>query len=282
MTKIIYAVISILLVMGFKSSPTYAAEPNNEEYPLDFHIEMLHWEKVNKILPRYSIFTVIDVETGKSFRVQRRAGQHHADVQPLSKKDTKIMKEIYNGHWSWRRRAILIQTDTKLIAASMHGMPHGAGALDNGFNGHFCIHFKGSVTHHSEKSDLSHQVMIHKAGGTIDDFIRDLTPKQLTTAFLVFIKNNDQGLVQKVAITNKQNANKEVKKINNIESINWKLVSVNEPNLFALEADIPVEVNLLVKNIGPVKTKIPFHLIRTSPISPWKINMDPLIKLTKK
>jgi len=282
MKRIIYVLISLLLVGVFGLTPTYAANSNNENYPLDFHIEMLHWSEVNEFLPRYSKFTVIDVETGKSFRVQRRAGRYHADVQPLTRKDTKIMKKIYNGHWSWRRRAILIQADNKLIAASMHGMPHGAGALDNGFKGHFCIHFKGSVTHRSERSDLSHQVMIHKAGGTIDDFIRDLTPNQLTTTFLVFVKNGDKGLVKKVALTNKKHVKKELYKMKNIEAINWKLLSSDEPDPVELEADIPVEVSLLVKNIGPVKTTIHFQLIRTSPISPWKINMDPLIELTKK
>lgn len=164
----------------------------------------------------------------------------------------------------------------------MHGMPHGAGALDNGFRGHFCIHFKGSVTHRSERSDLSHQVMINKAGGTIDDFVRDLSPNQLTTTFLVFIKNGDQGLVKKVAITNKKKVKKELQKIKKIEAIKWEIPPVEESDPFALEAIVPVEVSLLVKNIGPVRTSIQFHLIRTSPISPWKINMDPLMELTKK
>lgn len=58
-------------------------------------IEMLPWEKVNGILPKYSKFTVMDVETGKKFKVQRRAGSHHADVQPLNAEETKIMKSIY-------------------------------------------------------------------------------------------------------------------------------------------------------------------------------------------
>ena len=93
-------------------------------------IEMLPWEKVYKILPKYSKFTVLDVETGKMFHVQRRAGSRHADVQPLTPKDTSIMKKIYGGKWSWKRRAIIVIHDDQWIAASMHGMPHGAGALE--------------------------------------------------------------------------------------------------------------------------------------------------------
>ena len=61
---------------------------------MSIQIDMLPWEKVHQILPKYSKFTVLDVETGKLFKVQRRAGNRHADVQPLTSKDTTIMKEI--------------------------------------------------------------------------------------------------------------------------------------------------------------------------------------------
>ncbi|MDQ7862438.1 hypothetical protein RCO48_19805 [Peribacillus frigoritolerans] len=47
--------------------------------------------------------------------------------------------------------------NNQMIAASMHGMPHGAGALQNGFSGHFCVHFSGSITHRLKNEDLSHK-----------------------------------------------------------------------------------------------------------------------------
>ncbi len=77
---------------------------------------MLQWKEVNQLLPKYTKFTVMDFETGKKFKVQRRAGSHHADVQPLTSKDTKVMKKIYNGKWSWKRRAIIVIYKDKLIA----------------------------------------------------------------------------------------------------------------------------------------------------------------------
>ncbi|WP_113930062.1 hypothetical protein [Bacillus sp. P14.5] len=155
---------------------------------LEFKIEMTPWDKVEELLPRNSNFTVIDVGTGKRFKVQRRAGSSHADVQPLTHHDTKIMKEIYGGEWSWMRRAVLIQSDNLLIAGSMHGMPHGAGAIQNGFPGHFCIHFKGSTTHKTQSPDLSHHLMILKAGGKLDSYLNGLAPKPLVDAFLAGIK----------------------------------------------------------------------------------------------
>ena len=59
----------------------------NAQKPTDKKaIKMTQWEEVNEILPKYSKFTVVDMETGLEFRVQRRAGSNHADVQPLTSK----------------------------------------------------------------------------------------------------------------------------------------------------------------------------------------------------
>lgn len=64
---------AFLLTMG--SSSAIASEEG-----IGWQVDMLPWKQVNRILPKYSKFTVLDVETGKKFKVQRRAGSHHADV----------------------------------------------------------------------------------------------------------------------------------------------------------------------------------------------------------
>jgi hypothetical protein len=98
--------------------------------------------------------------------VQRRGGSKHADCQPLTAEDTAVMRKIYGGQWSWARRAIVVSLDGKHMAASMNGMPHGAGAIkNNDFDGHFCIHFLNSRTHESNKLDSAHQAMVKKAAG---------------------------------------------------------------------------------------------------------------------
>lgn len=240
--------LAFLLLLPFSMfGHKYIYADTGAAVPFDFEVEILEWDKVNTLIPRKAIFTVIDVDTGKSFQVQRRAGSSHADVQPLTKLDTQIMKDIYHDQWSWKRRAILIQTENKLLAASMHGMPHGAGALDNGFRGHFCIHFKDSITHRTNKTDLSHQIMIKKAGGTIDDFINDLTPAQLTNVFLAFVKNVDLGLTKKIAITEQKDLQEELAKILAIDALNWKMHSVENHEQTILTANIPVEVQLYVQ-----------------------------------
>jgi len=153
----------------------------------------LPWEQVKKAFQRMEYATVIDLETGQRFMVQRRAGSRHADVQPLTRADTMIMKDIYQGKWSWKRRAILVQVDGKYFAASMHGMPHGAGAIrGNAFPGHFCIHFFGSSTHRRTEPDPSHSLMILKSSGLLAQTLSRAEPEELIGYFLTSLNEQDQ------------------------------------------------------------------------------------------
>ncbi|WP_129721920.1 peptidoglycan-binding domain-containing protein [Xylanivirga thermophila] len=137
---------------------------SNDNIPAS-QIQMLHWDKVDKLFPRGSTAKIKDVDTGKTFSIYRMGGILHADVEPLTSQDTYIMKEIYGGNWSWSRRAIIIETASGLkIAASMNGMPHGSQTIyNNEFNGQFCVHFLGSKVHQSNKIDGEHQAMVYKA-----------------------------------------------------------------------------------------------------------------------
>ncbi|MBO6093504.1 MAG: peptidoglycan-binding protein, partial [Oscillospiraceae bacterium] len=125
--------------------------------------ETLNWFKHPDTIPHHATFKVKDIKTGKIFSVKRWTGVNHADCEPASASDTKIMKSIY-GHWSWKRRPILVKYNGHVYAASMNGMPHGTQTIkDNNFNGHFCIHFNGSKTHGSKKVDSAHQSCVKTA-----------------------------------------------------------------------------------------------------------------------
>ncbi len=127
-------------------------------------IKALPWSIVNQLWNEGETATIIDTETGKSFRVSRLYGYYHADVEPLSKADTEVMMEIYGGKWSWDRRAIVVCLRNMLIAASMNGMPHGYKTIvGNGFPGQFCVHCLGSRTHQSGAVDPEHLAMIERA-----------------------------------------------------------------------------------------------------------------------
>lgn len=128
--------------------------------------EMLYWSTVKNLFKVGSIATIIDVRTGLSFRVRRRGGSLHADVEPYTKDDTAMMKRICGGSWTWNRRPIIVVTGGRRIAASMNGMPHGGQSLGgNNFKGHFCLHFAGSQLHNSRKSCPEHQKCVREAAG---------------------------------------------------------------------------------------------------------------------
>ncbi|RIW38517.1 hypothetical protein D3H55_02990 [Bacillus salacetis] len=242
---------------------------------IDYRIDTIPWEEVDELLPRNSLFTVIDVESGKSFRVQRRAGSSHADVQPLTHRDTKIMKEIYSGSWSWKRRAILVHSENHLIAGSMHGMPHGAGALQNGFPGHFCIHFKGSTTHKTHSPDFSHQLMILKAGGKLDTFLSGLQPQTLVEAFLAGVKNGDLDLVRKTLTVHQT----DLKVFEEIETIKWRISSDKSTEASSLVREVRTDLQVFLKERGPLSAKVTFTVAKASPSSPWKVDGTPLLTI---
>lgn len=134
------------------------AEKSKTETPDWFKDDM------NSRIPQNAHFTVKDVKTGKTFEAVRWSGVNHLDAEPRTAKDTATMKSIYGGSWSWRRRAVLIQYNGHVYAASMNGMPHGTTTISsNDFAGHFCIHFKNSKTHGSNKIDPDHQNAVNQA-----------------------------------------------------------------------------------------------------------------------
>ena len=127
---------------------------------------MVDWWKGNiqSVFSRGTTATVTDVKTGISWKVKRRGGTNHADVEPLTAEDTAKMKKAYGGSWSWNRRAIWVRVGGKTYAASMNGMPHGTQSItSNGFNGHHCIHFLNSRTHTGNRLDSAHQSAVKAA-----------------------------------------------------------------------------------------------------------------------
>jgi peptidoglycan hydrolase-like protein with peptidoglycan-binding domain len=158
----------------------------------------LDWFKeVKYIWGKGKVAIVTDVDTGKSFEVKRTYGSNHADVEPLTKEDTKIIKNIWGG-FTWERRAVVVQVNGYTIAASMTAMPHagvdsiaanryvrnrsagyGYGInLDavkgNGCSGVMDIHFKNSRTHSTNRKQSSQQNMVGKAADYIENLASEL------------------------------------------------------------------------------------------------------------
>ena len=277
--KTLYKVLLIVscILTSIVDQAVYANEWEDEDSPIQFKIEMLPWEKVNDILPNQSKFVIIDVESGLAFKVQRRAGTQHADVQPLTKEDTQIMKKIYQNQWSWKRRAIIVLIEDQMIAASMHGMPHGAGALPNDFPGHFCVHFSGSITHRLKNEDLSHKLMILKAAGKVDKYIATVNPYELIKIFSIAINQGDSGILALTLSTSKQ-SNLDQTLVQDMTS--FVVRDFPEPSLEDINGlllvEVPIRVDLYKKGKGKEKRTITFTIWREGLTNRWMIDQDSL------
>ncbi|GLX67957.1 hypothetical protein [Paenibacillus glycanilyticus] len=233
---------------------------------------LLDWQEAEKLFSRKAVFVIKDIETGLSFRVQRRAGHDHADVQPVTKDDTEIMKQIFNNGWTWDRKAIIAEKDGKQIAASMNGMPHGGdGIPGNGMSGHFCVHFLNSSTHKSETPDLPHQLMVYKAAGKLRSYFDDATPFRLAQSLIEALHHDEFEMVRLLT---------EGLPIEQTEALlqqkqDWRHIRKKDgrelPQEEPWQSEVQMETETLHASRG--KRLVYFHsrYVRTSPISPWEL-----------
>lgn len=142
-----------------ESASAIKAEPDT------IKIQKIEWSKMDSIIPRGANFTIVDVETGKRFTAKRRGGNKHIDYEPLTSKDTAVLRSIYGGSWSWNRRSAVAIYNGQAYAASINGMPHGGESIgaSNGYSGHSCIHFYKSRTHGGNRVDPAHQACVARA-----------------------------------------------------------------------------------------------------------------------
>ena len=236
--------------------------------------KLLPWDEVNRRIPNKTKITILDMETGLSFRAQRRAGNSHADVQPLSKKDTEIMRRIYGGKWSWNRRPVLVITERESIAASMNGMPHGGdGIPHNNFSGHFCVHFRNSTTHKSRTTDAAHQAMIFRAAGKISSYLESLNPAGLAELYVAALNQQDLDLIKKlVPDNNGKPSHPFANEMENLKTV--RLVSMtHSPETFRfLTASVPVQIAVYRNNAKMKQSSLQIICRRASLTDPWKIS----------
>lgn len=132
----------------------------------DIKGELIPWDQIKTVFSIGKVARIIDVETGLSFQIFRHGGHLHADCEPLTSQDTSIMFALYEGEWSWERRAVIVEIGEYRVAGSINGKPHGRYTIkNNNFRGHFCLHFYKSRLHKNGKIDPVHQQMVLLAAG---------------------------------------------------------------------------------------------------------------------
>ena len=102
---------------------------------------------------------------GVSWNARRTVGANHADVEPLTVQDANTMKSIWGGSWSWsfptgtgKKR----KENSRFSQRNAHDVEY---IKNNGFPGHFDVHFYNSTRHVDGKQDQDHQRNIKIAAG---------------------------------------------------------------------------------------------------------------------
>ena len=142
-----------LSLSGSKAASQTSANAAQAKKPSAGKVELTEWSEAKKAFTIGVTASVYDVRTGISYNVKSFSNGKHADVEPVTKEDTALLKKTYNGKWSWTPRPVWVTINGKVMAASINGMPHAGGINnENGMDGQVCIHFKGSSTHNGNKS----------------------------------------------------------------------------------------------------------------------------------
>lgn len=149
------------------AGPATMKKLNSSSAPGPMKVVEMDWFKSNVselVYKRGGTAYIIDCETGIRIKIRRVGGSNHMDVEPATASDTEKLLKIYGGQWSWDQRAVILIADGKYIAASINGMPHGAEiSTSNEYDGQFCLHTTGSMTHGTEKVNGRHQSKIEEA-----------------------------------------------------------------------------------------------------------------------
>ncbi|MBR4500717.1 MAG: SH3 domain-containing protein [Clostridia bacterium] len=109
---------------------------------------------------------VKDCKTGYIWTCRVLYGSNHLDLEPMTAADTAVMTSAYGGNITYVRRPVLVKYNGHVYAGSIYGVPHGDQTIiDNNFDGQFCIHFTGSMTHGTDRVDADHQACVREAMG---------------------------------------------------------------------------------------------------------------------
>lgn len=124
----------------------------------------LDFKDIDFLLPIGEKMEIIDLKTKTSFVVQRTGGNYHFDVEPIDVENSEIIFELSDKDWSWKRHPVLVKlNDIAYLPASIVFYPHGRNTIDNSFNGHMCLHFKGSKMDGTKRVDETHRKVVNLA-----------------------------------------------------------------------------------------------------------------------
>lgn len=111
----------------------------------------------SRIISGSGTYKLTDIATGRTFSIKIQSAGNHADVEPLTADDTKVLCSLYGVANSaqlktdnkWQRRAVVMTNGNgEQFVGSIYAIPHGRNTISgNDFDGQFCVHFRGSTIH---------------------------------------------------------------------------------------------------------------------------------------
>lgn len=169
-----------------------------EGFKISKIVHKIEWEEADKIIQTFLPFRIVDAGSGKSWMMMRTSGKYHADVEPITKGDTEKMLSCFLKSDSFEKstyKPVIVEIGSERYAAALMGFPHAGSnftpfkqrtkhlsggfknmrnwdySRDNGVEGHFCLHFLGSIRHTDKKTDL-------EAQKALDFFVNNKLVKQ--------------------------------------------------------------------------------------------------------
>jgi len=111
-------------------------------------------------------YSITDISTGRSMDIKIQSAGNHADVEPLTAKDTEVLCSLYGVANAsqletmnkWQRRAVVMvnKNTGRQFVGSIYAIPHGDDTVSgNNYDGQFCLHFKGSTIHAGDGGSVS-------------------------------------------------------------------------------------------------------------------------------
>lgn len=179
-----------LTIIPSPNLTSYLAQVDSELRKRSPFGELLNWDEVKQIFQIGHDAIVTDLDSGRKLAVKRTGGYSHADVEPKFEKDAAVLRYLCESKMVWKRRAVVIETGGRKIAASLTAAPHGKGSIkNNDFTGKIGLYFSGKDK--AGGGNLSHRVMIWKAAGKTRQQLRNLTLEETIMVLFTALDQRD-------------------------------------------------------------------------------------------
>jgi len=192
--------------------------------------EIVLWEEVSPLFPCGTRARITDLESGRTFMAERAGGYSHADVMVPREEDAEVVRELFGGDWSWKRRAVVLRVAGRKIAASMTGMPQVQYREGRCFDLRFPL--SGNA---GRQDDMSYRIMYCKAAGMLRNMLQEAGPGETVLLLFTAIDQRDWETM-KMLLSSTQGL--EQKKLDKIIGVSVKSIRETKALCYLLQVSV--------------------------------------------